>query len=239
MRETIKKQFYVQWKDWIWFFGLVLGGYVIGMILHYVLTVTDSTATSYFPLGTIMGMAMAGVYLFVMVLVQIRIYFNLEVSMGCTRAGFLVSFYLVNAAGTLLGAGFLTVLEAAENALDGLLYPGLEREVDLLPYLLKWGVPAAVAVPMLAGFMGALLIRYGRKAFWVLWGLWMFGALVLPRILEAASEAPETLYGRVGGWIAREFGAVSTNVWIAAGAVGSLLCLAGSWMLIRKQQVVS
>ena len=48
-----------------------------------------------------------------------------------------------------------------------------------------------------ADFIGALLARFGKRAGWTLWGLWMFGSLVLPRMMNA-SEGKDTLLTRAG-----------------------------------------
>lgn len=95
------------------------------------------------------------------------------------------------------------------------------------------------AIIFLCGFMGTLILRYGKKAFWVFWVIWMFCFIVLPRIHDAAEEAPASLFGRIGNAVIGTFTGMTLNVIIGIAAVLSILSLAGSWMYLRKQQVVS
>lgn len=95
MKDTIKKQFQIMAEDWILGGGMILGGFLLGQILLAVLLNTDQTETYIIPLGSIMAAAAAGIFLIVESVTSIRIMFHLEVSMGCTRKRFSVSFFTV------------------------------------------------------------------------------------------------------------------------------------------------
>lgn len=239
MWEAVKKQWTVQWKDWRILMLFILGGWIFGMILHFVIVALDSSITSYFPMGTVMAVVIAGLCAGVMWAIQLGFYFNLEISMGSTRKGFLISFYLVGFLFELCYIGEIILLNLAERVLERQLYSDLECEIDILPYLLKWGVPAMAAIMFLCGFMGTLILRYGKKASWALWLIWMFCFLVLPRIHDAAEKAPDSLFGRIGNAVIGTFEGMTLNVIVGIAAVLSILSFAGSWIYLRKQQVVS
>ena len=53
-------------------------------------------------------------------------------------------------------------------------FPGLEIDLDLYSAIPLWGVLLAALGTVLAGLIcGAILQRFGRRGFWILWGLWM------------------------------------------------------------------
>lgn len=239
MLSALKKQLRIQYMDGILLMCLAVGGSLAGMVLLTVIMHSDQGAESYVPLGTIFGMIMAVFYTVIMNLVQIQIYFNLEVSMGCTRSRFFVSFYMVSFMFNLIGVCLLTVISLADQALCSVMYPDCMNEIELTPYLLRWGILAAAAITMISGFLGALLMRFGKRAGWILWALWMFGCIVLPRITEAVSEAPDSVFGKIGSVLIHLIRMVPGDMWVCIVGVISLLGLGGAWILLRKQQVTS
>ena len=137
MRTTIKKQFQILWREWIVVAAMILGGFAFGLILHTAIMRLDSTVESYFSLGTIMGTVMGVMYCFILSITQIRLYFNMEISMGCTRKQFFVSYFAVCLVVDLVYPLALAALGIGENALNRIWYPHLTNEIDLVPYILK------------------------------------------------------------------------------------------------------
>ena len=239
MGMTIKKQFHILWREWVIVGAMILGGFVFGIGLHTLILRLDDTVESYFPMGSIMGIIMSAMYCAILIVVQIRQYFNMEISMGCTRKRFFVSYYAVCLAVDLIYPFILAALSAVENALNRAWYPHLTGEFDLVPYILKWGVPVAVGVTLVAGFCGVLMLRFGRTAFWILWAIWMILAIGIPQIHTAMEEAPSSLFGRVGSSAAALLGGLPGSVRVGGLAVIGLVCFAGTWGFVRRQQVVS
>ena len=239
MLTTIEKQFRILWGEWLVIAAMILGGFAVGLILHTIIMRLDSTAESYFSMGTIMAMVMGVMYCFILSITQIRLYFNMEISMGCTRKQFFVSYFVVCLVVDLVYPLALAVLGIGENALNRAWYPNLTNEIDLVPYILKWGIPTAILITIAAGFCGVLLLRFGRPAFWILWAIWMILAIGLPQIHDAMKEAPDSLFGRIGNAVFGAFGGVSRSAVIGAAAILGLACLAGSWFFVRRQQVTS
>lgn len=78
------------------------------------------------------------------------------------------------------GAAFFAaaaLLSLADRAMAGAwvaAVPGLRLEIDALDIFPWWSFPLALAGTVVASFVvGALLQRFGGKAGWMLWGLWM------------------------------------------------------------------
>lgn len=239
MLRAIKKQFAIQWRDWVLGYLCVLVVSMLGVLMANVVMQFGQEAESYVSLGAIMGCGMAVVYSGLWTMMQLGICFNQEISMGYTRSRFFVSFYTVNFVGNFLMVLLLLLIGLGENQLYHVLYPGGENEINLIPYLFRVGLPAAFALSMAAGLCGVLLMRYGRKAFWALWGLWMFGFLGIPYISDAVKDAPDSFLGMVGNAFTQWLKAVPGNVWIILAAVFSLLSFGITFLFIKKQQVTA
>lgn len=239
MGKMIKKQFGVQWKDWSHLILLILGIWILGVVLHYVIVRVDDTVTTYFSMGTLMAMIGAVFAAGIMGLIQIGFYFNMEISMGCTRKGYFISYYITALVFEIFYLGIIVLLNLAERVLEKHIYTGLKSEVDFLPYILKWGLLAAAAVCVISGFCGTLLLKYGKKAFWVLWCIWMFGCLVLPKIRRISEDAPNSFLGKIGNGTAELLKGIPVYAFAALTGAAILVGLGISWQNLRKQQVTS
>ncbi len=237
MWKTVKKQFWIQWRDWSWLTPMILGEWIFGLVLHYIMVRMDASITTYFPMGTTVAVIGAVISTGLMGVLQIGIYFNMEISMGCTRKEYFVSYYITSLVLEIFRMGMIILLNLAERRLQRLIYTNMESEVDFLPQILKWGFIVVIALCFLSGFCGTLLLRYGKKAFWVLWCVWMFGCLVLPRIPYIVEDAPNSFLGRIGkGAIELIRGTPDPMLMLLIGAV-SIAGLGFSWLYLQKQQV--
>lgn len=236
---SIKKQMRIQSSDMRWMFLILLGSIIFGKILFVVIQHFDHEVDTYFPLGTIMGILVLVIVNGILVMVGISIYFNTQVSMGCTRKDFFISFYASEILWSVAGLAMLILFNVLDDKLSALMYPQMKNEIILLPYLLKWGLPVAVAVILVGGLCGALVMRFGRIAFWVLWGIWMVGCVLGPQIADAADEAPGSVFGLIGGGIKGVVMGISANIWMVLILVLCVVSVTVSWMILRKQQVNS
>lgn len=237
MLQAIKKQFQVQWKDWLATDGMIVGAGLIGVLLFQLLTRFDTDTASGLALGTLTGGIAAAIFILVVSTAQIAVCFNLQIAMGSTRKQFLGSWFVVEMTEAVAAAMLLTLFCFCEERLYLMWYPEMEADPDILPYLIRFGIPAAVAVAALGNFCGALILRYGKKAFWALWAAWMVLWIGFPRIMDAAEKAPGSFYGKIGGAVSRFFRMVPSNMWVLlmllAAAAGMIL----TWGILRKQQV--
>lgn len=234
---TMKRQMRVVWRDWIWSFLLIFGVELFGAVLFYIIYRTDGEITGYFALGTMMAAIIAAIYAGLMIMLQVSICFNLEVSMGCTRKHFFVSYYLVSFVELLLNWGLMILLNVIDRRLSRWMYPELTEEVNYFPYLLKWELPVTAGIVTLGVFCGAVLMRFGKKAFWVLWCLWMILCIGGPRVWNAVEDAPGSVFGRIGTGIGMIVKAVPTDTWIGSILCISLLGAVAAYLLLKRQQV--
>jgi len=85
------------------------------------------------------------------------------------------------------------------------------------------------------------LAKYGMKAFWILWAIWMFGCIVLPkmvgRMIGNSYEHDNSALGEIERRLVSTFGSISTVSWYAIGGAILLLMLVTTINLTRKQGV--
>lgn len=168
-------------------------------------------------------------------------HFNLAVSMGKARKYFIPAEFVTSMAGTAAVAAVVILITQVETVLYPACIPGLEFEVNISRFVLNPVLLAAfiLGVPIITMLIGALLMRFGAKMFWVVWVIWMAGFLVLPRIFAAAEKNPESWQGKIITSLA--------NLFIGLGSVGmailAIVLLAAGLIvvicLLRKQRVTS
>lgn len=239
MVKALKQQLWVLGDDIITGYVLLFGGYLLGIILMQIILHTDKSVDTYFFIGTLCGIIGFCFYSLIVAATGFQQKFNIEISMGCTRRKFFLSYLTVSVLSNLLGVPLVLGLCRAENALYAFLYPQmtLEGEIDFLYYIVKIGFPAAFVFTIAGTFCGSMLLRFGRRAFWVFWAIWMVACIGGPQIHDAVTEAPNSLLGRLGGIMFRFVRTVPKNVWLMAAVISCILCLLISYLVVRKQQV--
>ena len=237
MLETVKKQFSIQWKDWIWVGAFLFGAAVLGMGMHLFIVKIDKTVNTYFALGTVFSGVLTAILGGIMIITQFGIYFHAEISLGCRRDYYLLSVYFFDLAALLGCLAAVILVNIAENALEAVMYPDLSCEIDFLPYLLKWGFPVILLLCVGGIFCGALLLRFGKRAFWVLWTIWMAACIGGPQVLNAMTEAPDSPLGRIGNFFMELGKRIPGNAAAVLIVVLLAVCMVFTWKMIKKQEV--
>lgn len=237
MLQLIRKQLRAQGTDVIWGPVIMLAAGIVGMSIMFAMMKFDVADGEWFCLGTMLGGIVAAFYGFIWISAGIGFYFNMEVAMGCSRKEFFFSYYLTGFVMNGVYAIIMAIMCIIENALGRMLYPGMENDIDLLYYIIRGGIPAVVVLTVIGGFCGTLVLRYGKKAFWVLWAIWMVLCLGGPRISDAVSDAPDSVFGKIGTAVEVLLESVSVNIWILFGAAIVAACGVADFLMLRRQQV--
>lgn len=239
MLRAIKKQIFVLWENWSLSYFVTMIMCLFGTALVLVIARFNRDLDTYVELGTIIGSATWLLFVGITLLSEVGANFNMEISMGFTRKEFFVSFYAAVLIFDLLCVPLIFVFNCVERMVLSGIFRNMEVEWSVYPFLLKWGIPISVAVIFVMGFWGALMLRFGKKAGVILWCLWMFGAVFVPRVLDTAEAAPTSLFGKIGVCLANVLHRVPGNGWIFLIVLLSVLSLAGSYLILRKQQVTN
>jgi hypothetical protein len=88
-------------------------------------------------------------------------------------------------------------------------------------------------------FFGVMLMRFTAKFFWVLWALWMFSCMGLPRISHAMTENPNSWVGRLGWAVVDFMEKSSTAGFVGVTAGVTIVVMAVTFWLFKKQRVTA
>lgn len=214
------------------FLVAAFGGYVFGIIVMMIIranTVEKECVT----LGMLIGMIILVFMHFFGITFSFVGEFNMALSMGATRKSFVGSYALFNMV-ELAGLELLLfVLGKIELALISVIYPQCEIILDVTQYF-QWKYLLAVIVGMTVVelFLGAVILRFGMKAFWVVWAIWMFLTLVLVKLSE--NEVMAAKMHQLGEQIGLEN---IVQYLFAAGVVAAVIMAVLGWNLLKKQRV--
>lgn len=215
------------------------GGFLFGSLLLMLITYFQSSEPDYtaFRMGTVMAWI---VFCFVSVMVgmfSMTGYFNWHVGFGKTRKSFFICDIITELCWNLLNVVVIWGLSIAEGGILKLFY-GSYREgaKELWGMWLVWMLPVfAIALTVVRELTGTLVMHFGKKVFWIMWGLWMFVCLVPGKIDADKKGAIAKMAGRIKVWMS----GMSITDWTITGIVLVLLMLIVSWLLMRKQAVES
>lgn len=214
------------------FLVAAFGGYVFGIIVMMIIranTVEKECVT----LGMLIGMIILVFMHFFGITFSFVGEFNMALSMGATRKSFVGSYALFNMV-ELAGLELLLfVLGKIELALISVIYPQCEIILDITQYF-QWKYLLAVIVGMTVVelFLGAVILRFGMKAFWVVWAIWMFLTLVPVKLSE--NEVMAAKMHQLGEQIGLEN---IVQYLFAAGVVAAVIMAVLGWNLLKKQRV--
>ena len=235
MVQPLKRQCRVLWRDWLALcVGIVWGMGIFGFVLYQILLVFAEDTGAYVPLGTILAAFTGAIFAATLTITQMGLYFNVEVSMGCIRKHFFLSYTVCVCAASLFAAGMVILFCMAENALNGALHPELPVKLEILPYLLRWSAPAAILLVIATLFGGALILRFGRPARIALLTVWIIVCIGFPQMVNAASDS---VLGRLANACIKAVSSVPAGAWGIIGVLFSIAALGSSYLFLRRQQV--
>lgn len=214
------------------FLVAAFGGYVFGIIVMMIIR-ANIVEKECVTLGMLIGMIILVFMHFFGITFSFVGEFNMALSMGATRKSFVGSYALFNMV-ELAGLELLLfVLGKIELALISVIYPQCEIILDVTQYF-QWKYLFAVIVGMTVVelFLGAVILRFGMKAFWVVWAIWMFLTLVPVKLSE--NEVMAAKMHQLGEQIGLEN---IVQYLFAAGVVAAVIMAVLGWNLLKKQRV--
>lgn len=242
MWQSIKREFSVN-RDGLWQSGLILAGAcLLGEGITAVIMHIFKEGPAFVPLGMICTAGTA----FVCGLIFPAFYFSCgyeqALTMGCTRGRFLAGALALSLVHILLMFAAALLAALADIGFYRVFYPQVYARIDWAdfpsPGALFGGLALAAAALLCTGlFFGACLQRWGKRAFWILYGAGM-SLLFLSGPLSHWSEraAENSLLGRMMSGLGKAlsqlpepaaFGFCGAAV-LAGGVFGAVLLLRGS-----------
>lgn len=215
------------------FLAVAFGSYVFGIIVMMIIRANTMEENECVTLGMLIAMIVLVFIHFFGITFSFVGEFNMALSMGATRKSFVGSYALFNMVELAGLELLLLVLGKIELALISVIYPQCEIILDVTQYF-QWKYLLAVIVGMtiVELFLGAVTLRFGMKAFWVVWAIWMFLTLVPAKLSE--NEVMAAKMHQLGKQIGLEN---IVQYLFAAGVVAAVIMAVLGWNFLKKQRV--
>ena len=216
------------------FLGITAVGYLIGLIVVFIVmnVAKDNTCAT---AGTMLAVtAFAFIHLFGITFSFIGD-FNMAISLGETRKRFVAGYALFNLLEIAVLELEIVVLGVVEKFLLENAFPQAVMEIDLTTFFSwKYLLGTMLILETVELFFGAVILKYGMKAFWVLWALWMLVCLV-PMNIEKNEKLSRTL-ARLGILLG---GNITSQGIAALIIILSIIMVMITWKILRKQRVTA
>lgn len=238
---TLKQTVQVHGSDTLTYTVITAGGGIIGVIMVLIIMAIDGTGEDYGMLGTMLAMVFGVIGLFFGAIISVQGEFNLAITMGKARKYYAPAKYVSLMLNVLLMEVVIVLFTYLEKALYPALYPGAVCELSFSGLAENPGliIGIAILVPVIIMFLGIMLMRFTAKFFWVLWALWMFGCMGLPRISKAMMHEPESFAGRLGWTVVDFMEKSSTAGFVGVTAIVTIAVMAVTYWLFKKQRVTA
>lgn len=224
------------------YIGIGLFAFLFGVGLLGVITYVDhdDPVVSVFRLGTLMALIMMCFIPFLFGIFGLAQLFQYQVAFGMTRKRFLCYDVMVSFLWNLIGLLLVCGLYFAEGGiLKTFFAPYPEKNIwSMLPLASRclYLIFIPVLLTALRELLGSLVMRFGNKAFWVIWAFWMLACILPGRISDMvkAGKMP-TVFNDLAGRIAD----IPSPAWGIMGVVLVTVSFLIAWRIIRKQAVAA
>ena len=231
-------------RDILGILGLMSVAFVGGMVLCFlivkVLEAKDPELTT-IPLGGLMAMVAGGMFLYIIASIGLKGRFVKAICMSCTRKRFLLQETVESFLETLVVMAAGAVFGMVDMVIQKNCMGGVPIEFDIMNiYKLLFTNPLnmvmIVCVVISSRFLlGELLIRFGAKAFWILWAVWMLCCLLPSKIAHmVGAEKLEGFVELLNDLTARWDGCFLPVMAILLSAVFYVLAI----IMLRKQEAI-
>ena len=217
--------------------AVMFGAALVGSGLTAVIVSID--AESYAVMGSFMALIVWAVLTFFIEAFSMEKHFGLAVAMGRTRKEFLVFRWIILIVNTAIELLAIAGIHMIEKAAAVQFYRGIPCGFDAVDWLLDYRIiiAALLLIPAADLFLGMLLTRFQRKAFWGIWVVCMAGSILLPKARHIIADNPDSLPARVFMTMAAGIARLGIAGQLAAVAVISFVLLLVSAAVFRKQAV--
>lgn len=233
---ALKKEFCVVKYNFLQMVLITLGIYVLGTAVSIgIVRLTDST--EYISVGLIL--AFVGSFICALVAgAQLYVGFDMAVGMSVSRKRYFATSYTSNYVLILVCFAVTGVLAIFDKFFAKVVAPTAEyiMDVSALGFVNYILLALFVSIVLTAGamFVGALLHKWGKKAFWTLWVLWMVACIGLPQIADRQKNNP--IFIAIGNFFSQLF-QMRAWQWCTLSVVSAGLLTVISWLVLRKEKV--
>lgn len=237
---AITRTFRLHWRQDARLFGIFWAIFA-AMVGFVCLIMTLTGSDTYAEMGCFISLLSGLTILLLRFVLWQPYHFNLAISLGQTRTAFMLTAAIHSAMMTALFTLSLLLFGQIEQNLYPLLFPTATNEISLADIITPAPLAAlAAAVWLLSFVLSAAVTRYGPRAWWTLWAIWMFACLVLPRLFSGDNEDASILghtAARLTAAITTALAAVAPAVWWVLAILAAAAALAAGVYLYLHAEV--
>lgn len=227
-------------KDLLILLSAMAGAWLFGVVLvAIIMNIAALEAEDYALMGGFMMLIVwVGVNLFVGAF-TLEKQFGMAVSMGRSRKEFIITYWIIYTVNVMIEFASIILLDQLERGLALVLYRGMPCGFDIMPHLLDWRLILGViiVVPAINLFLGMLMMKFQRKAFWGIWAVWMLGSLGLPRLIHFIDENEHHPVAQMLGAVIEGVVALGATGIFAVTAIVSVVLMLIAGIVLKKQAV--
>lgn len=217
--------------------GLSVFAYILGTILFVIIMAVDKEATT-FEIATLIEAIAATMVLIITGSFSFSSDYNMAVGMGAVRKSYIPSYYLVNLIFIFAEYGIIVVSHFIESAQINMFYSSYEKEAGIEKILFtEYTIPVLLLLGAMQLVAGCCILKFGKKAFWVMWAAWMVLCIVPGRICDILEKNPHGKVANMINSIGGFFQSVSMPVVNVVIMFITVACLTAAWLMVRRQQV--
>ena len=214
---------------------------ISGGVIDYFLY-SGSTSEMVAEIGVIMAIASYVLYELVFEGIGMGQIFNNSLAMGVTRKRFFPSYVILCIMKNTLGLLIIIVLGAVERLYcRNVFYDNVHEDVYMILFTgrgLFITISLMLLVTVISVFVGALILRFGKKAFWPMWFVWMIVCLLpgkIGKMIDPDGKISDMLGKNVHMFLnADVFVPVWSIIFLALCAIFYLITYR---LIIKKQRV--
>ena len=218
--------------------GGILGTVIFELIMRLEEVHSDDPTT--FEMAFVCGMLCYVINFFVSSISAMGQNFNNTIGMGRTRKNFFIGNTLSCLINSFASAVALFIIYLTEQWRLHTWWNAYPCETNFSRFFTP-GVFcfAIILLAILQEFIGFAILRFGKKAFWVLWAIWMLGCLGIPRIIDGVQDGKNSPLASFGRFLIDAASKVPTALWfVIGGGIGLVLFLI-SYVGFKHQQVTA
>jgi hypothetical protein len=211
--------------------------FILGTILLAIVMKTDNEPTT-FEIGTALVSMLLAFYVLIIGALSYGQEFNMAIQMGVTRKQFTPAYFITSLIFVSVNVLVIYGFHFIENFEIATFYASYEKDTGIEQFLLSWNIiPLILLLAALPQFIGCLTMKFGKKAFWVIWALWMIGCMLPSRIINAMKKGNDSILAKLGNGIAY----VASHITPVGGFVSiivlTVIIIILTYLLSRKQAV--
>lgn len=218
--------------------GGILGTVIFELIMRLEEVHSDDPTT--FEMAFLFGLLCYVINFFVRNISSMGQNFNNTIGMGRTRRNFFIGYTLSCLINSVISVVSLFIIYLTEQWRLHTWWSAYPCETSFGSFLTP-GIFcfAVILLAILQEFIGFAILRFGRKAFWVLWVIWMLSFTGGPRIIDDVQEGRNTPLADFGRFLIDAGSKVPAALWfVIVGVIGLVLFMI-SYVGFKHQQVTA